>query len=75
MHQIRIHLSHIGLPVVGDQLYGSKVNYLKNAIALHAYSIIFPLPEGGGYKKIIAEPDECFTSLAKKYSLRQLKTK
>ena len=75
MHQIRIHLSHIGLPIVGDQLYGSSIKYFKQTIALHAYRIIFPLPEGGGYKNIIATPNERFTSLAKKHSLRQLKNK
>ena len=25
-HQVRIHMSHIGLPVVGDPLYGRKRN-------------------------------------------------
>lgn len=73
MHQIRVHLSYLGFPILGDKLYGSKTSYASNAIALHAYSISFFPPEGGNRKKIIAQPDEYFISLAKKYSLRQLK--
>lgn len=47
MHQIRIHLNHIGHPIVGDKLYGSKTPYKKNAIALVASKIDLPLPKGG----------------------------
>jgi len=35
-HQIRIQLSYLGCPVIGDELYGSKTPYKPNAIALHA---------------------------------------
>ncbi len=73
MHQIRIHLSYLGFPILGDKLYGSKFSYFPNAIALHAYSINFFPPEGGNRNEIIAQPDKYFTSLAKKHSLRQLK--
>lgn len=39
-HQIRVHLSHIGHPVVGDKLYGSKKNQLYDeGQLLHAYRI------------------------------------
>lgn len=39
-HQIRVHLSHIGHPVVGDKLYGSKKSQLYNeGQLLHAYSL------------------------------------
>ena len=30
-HQIRVHLSHIGHPLVGDQLYGGRVRFPKKA--------------------------------------------
>jgi len=36
-HQIRIHLSHIGYPIVGDDRYGSTTNAKRHL--LHAYSI------------------------------------
>ncbi|WP_246939164.1 RluA family pseudouridine synthase [Bacillus pinisoli] len=46
-HQIRVHLSHLGHPLVGDQLYGGKNTYLKHQ-ALHASSIDFihPITKG-----------------------------
>ena len=46
-HQIRIHLSSIGHPVVGDSLYGPKKNPfgLKNQF-LHADSVEFTTKEG-----------------------------
>lgn len=42
-HQIRVHLSHIGHPIVGDTLYGSNDNYIKRQ-ALHAYRVSFVHP-------------------------------
>ena len=30
-HQIRVHLSHIGYPLVGDKLYGGRVRFPKKA--------------------------------------------
>ncbi|QNG62031.1 RluA family pseudouridine synthase [Bacillus sp. PAMC26568] len=37
-HQIRVHLSHIGYPIVGDELYGGNTKLLKRQ-ALHASEI------------------------------------
>ena len=31
-HQIRVHLSHIGNPLIGDPLYGGRVRFPKKAI-------------------------------------------
>lgn len=42
-HQIRVHLSHIGHPIIGDTLYGSDTSYIKRQ-ALHAYRITFKQP-------------------------------
>jgi len=39
-HQVRVHLSAIGHPVVGDTLYGSKTKILKRPF-LHAYYLQF----------------------------------
>ncbi|MCX7694453.1 MAG: RluA family pseudouridine synthase [Caloramator sp.] len=39
-HQIRVHFSHIGHPLVGDTLYG-KESVLINRQALHAYKLRF----------------------------------
>jgi len=32
-HQIRVHLSHLGHPVVGDPVYGGRKRFAKNAAA------------------------------------------
>jgi 23S rRNA pseudouridine1911/1915/1917 synthase len=42
-HQLRVHFSHIGHPIIGDDLYGSP-SELINRHALHALSISIPLP-------------------------------
>ncbi|MGF3102010.1 RluA family pseudouridine synthase [Rossellomorea sp. DUT-2] len=44
-HQIRVHMSHIGHPLVGDILYGGKPIYKRQA--LHAARISFPHPLTG----------------------------
>lgn len=46
-HQIRAHLSFLGLPIVGDRLYGSKTTCLPHTIALCAVALNVPLPKGG----------------------------
>lgn len=43
-HQIRVHLSAIGHPVVGDRLYGSKTKIKRQF--LHAYYLKFIAPNG-----------------------------
>lgn len=42
-HQIRVHLSHIGHPIVGDKLYGENQNGNKR-LALHAEQLEFVHP-------------------------------
>jgi 23S rRNA pseudouridine1911/1915/1917 synthase len=39
-HQIRVHMSHIGHPLLGDTLYGKESEYI-NRQALHAYKLKF----------------------------------
>ena len=39
-HQIRIHLAHVGHPVIGDHMYGKASPYI-NRQALHASSVSF----------------------------------
>lgn len=43
-HQIRVHMSHIGHPVVGDHLYGGSNPFLIERQALHSTSISFYHP-------------------------------
>ena len=39
-HQIRVHFSAIGCPLIGDQLYGKKSKLISRQ-ALHAYNLSF----------------------------------
>ena len=45
-HQIRVHLSHIGHPLLGDDLYGGNKNLISRP-ALHSYKIKFKHPITG----------------------------
>jgi 23S rRNA pseudouridine1911/1915/1917 synthase len=45
-HQIRVHLAAIGLPVVGDPVYGVSDPQLKRQF-LHAWRLAFPHPLTG----------------------------
>lgn len=42
-HQIRVHMSYIGHPLLGDDLYGGNTS-LINRQALHSYRISFIHP-------------------------------
>ena len=52
-HQIRVHLSAIGYPVVGDSLYGTKSVHLNRQF-IHAYRLGFCLPSTKQYQEFIA---------------------
>lgn len=53
-HQIRVHLSAIGYPVVGDSVYGVKSPYLSRQF-LHASRLGFKLPSTGEYVEFTSE--------------------
>lgn len=58
-HQIRIHLASIGHPIVGDALYGKKINpFGLKRIFLHAESLEFSPTEGERIKLEAELPDE-----------------
>jgi len=46
-HQIRVHLSHLGYPIVGDTLYGQEDPSLIKRQALHAERLSFVHPVTG----------------------------
>ncbi|RFC53725.1 RluA family pseudouridine synthase [Brumimicrobium aurantiacum] len=47
-HQLRIHLSRLGFPIIGDQRYGEKGNTLKHkGLFLAAVGIQFQHPKSG----------------------------
>ncbi len=49
-HQIRVHLSAVGYPVVGDSVYGIRTPYLNRQF-VHAYYLKFCLPSNGEYRE------------------------
>ena len=46
MHQIRVHMSSIGHPIVGDTMYGAKGGVLDRNF-LHSRRIVFTQPRTG----------------------------
>ena len=50
MHQLRVHMTHVGRPLVGDVRYGGALTFAGRAaprLMLHALRLTFPHPEGG----------------------------
>jgi len=56
-HQIRVHLSSMGFPIVGDELYGFKNNSISRQ-ALHAYEYCVKVPLQGHLKFIAPIPKD-----------------
>ncbi|MED3726559.1 RluA family pseudouridine synthase [Priestia filamentosa] len=56
-HQIRVHMSYIGHPLLGDDLYGGKQGRM-NRQALHCYKMEFKHPFTGQYLSFIGELPE-----------------
>lgn len=54
-HQIRVHLSYVNHPVVGDETYGIKNKYKINEQLLHAYKLKFIHPFTGEELEIVDE--------------------
>lgn len=46
-HQIRVHMAHLGCPLVGDFLYGTENPSLIPRPALHSASLSFRHPISG----------------------------
>lgn len=64
-HQIRVHLSYIGHPVLGDDVYGKPYKGLEGQ-CLHARRIGFIHPSTGEYMEFTSElPDYFMSVLAK----------
>ena len=71
MHQLRVHLAHIGRPIAGDARYGGALVVGGHAVPrlmLHAQALRFPHPSGGE-KRVEAEPPADMAALAKALGL------
>lgn len=64
-HQIRVHLSEAGYPVVGDKKYGQEDD-AHSRLALHAYSICFTHPTTGERLLLETQPPPYIESLVGK---------
>ncbi len=66
-HQIRVHMSSIGHPLLGDEVYGSEKNpYHLQGQALHAMILGFDHPRTGEYIEFTAPLPEYFRKLLDK---------
>jgi 23S rRNA pseudouridine1911/1915/1917 synthase len=62
-HQIRVHLTSVGHPVLGDPLYGGrprKMTFLPERQMLHAWKLSFPHPKTGQITQCTAPIPEDF---------------
>ncbi len=67
-HQIRVHMSHIGHPLLGDDLYGGSVTQI-NRQALHAGKLLLTHPVSGQPIVISSPLPADFATLLKQLSL------
>ncbi|MEC7946516.1 MAG: RluA family pseudouridine synthase, partial [Myxococcota bacterium] len=71
-HQIRVHMKHVGLPIVGDPLYGARrvPGPIMRALAghgdqlLHASHLAFDPPGGGPRLTFTTPPPAAFREAA-----------
>lgn len=54
-HQLRVHMAHIGTPIVGDKVYGKT----DERMMLHAYKLELTLPSGES-REFISKPPSNF---------------
>ena len=48
-HQLRVHMKHIGHPIIGDPIYSRPDKHLKDAtLMLHALSLTIAIPDDSG---------------------------
>lgn len=74
LHQIRVHLAHLGFPIAGDPLYGAGARVLQpskgddRTLGLHAWMLGFT--HGAGQVAATAPPSRKFVELALEVGLR-----
>lgn len=63
-HQIRVHLSHIGYPIIGDEVYSNGKNEWNiQGQCLHAWKLKFVHPITGNEMELKAELPEYFKNI------------
>jgi 23S rRNA pseudouridine1911/1915/1917 synthase len=72
-HQIRVHFSEAGFPLLGDALYGTRASDRPEIIgrqALHAWKLAFPHPRTGKRVELCAAPPPDFTAAERRLEPR-----
>lgn len=70
-HQLRIHMTSIGHPIMGDPLYSAEgLRYRGKGLFLHAAELSFAHPATGEEISVIAELPEKFRSLMRREETR-----
>ncbi len=59
-HQIRVHFSHAGRPVLGDPIYGHSGRDKTPRLMLHAWRLVFRHPLSDEEMRFTAPPDPLF---------------
>ena len=71
-HQIRVHLSSIKHPILGDDIYGPKnIPFNLNGQLLHAGTLGFIHPTTGEYVEFTSELPEHFTRILKVLTINE----
>jgi 23S rRNA pseudouridine1911/1915/1917 synthase len=66
-HQIRVHMSYIGYPIIGDEVYGrKKQRYGITGQVLHAETLGFKHPITGSYMEFSTDIPEYFKRFLEK---------
>ncbi len=66
-HQIRVHMAHIGHPILGDTVYGHKKSELgQNSQCLHAGTLCFAHPRDGRPVMVFAPLPDYFQRVIEK---------
>lgn len=68
-HQIRVHMAHLGHPLLGDATYApSPIASLAPRVMLHAFSLTVPNPSGGTDLSFTLPPPQDFLTCLQRLS-------
>ena len=71
-HQIRVHMAHIGHPILGDTVYGHKAKELgMDTQCLHAGTLCFAHPRDGRSIMVFAPLPDYFQKVLEKLQKMQ----
>ena len=72
-HQIRVHLSHIGYPIIGDEVYSNGKNeWNVSGQCLHAWKLEFIHPITGKKISLEAEIPEYLKNIIKEHNIENI---